>query len=388
MILYITEGWEKGEVAEAFRAAYPHARLIRVPDNEAARRELYEKEAATEKHNIFITPARGRQFRVCPGTAAPYLCCYYWTLHQSTNCPFDCSYCILQYYLNNPLLTVFANTGELCEMVKTRIDREPQRLFRVGTGELADSLALDPVSGAGPQLIRFSAEQKNMLLELKTKSDRIEHLLNVPHGGKTVISWSLNPPECIRNYELRAADLDSRMHAVDKVQDSAYLLGFHFDPLLIYPGWQRGYEDLVRELFRHARPERIAWISMGSLRFPPEMMKKILHKFPSTNMLNGEMVRGADKKMRYFKPQRIALYRHIYRLLRHYGGEELFIYFCMEDTEVWEQIMDFAPESNEHLDFLFAEHLTKKFPQLHLPLADPEKYRAFESPRSGEQNIP
>lgn len=384
MILYVTEGWETGEVAQAFRRAYPCARLVRVPDNEAARRELYEKEAGTGKHHIFITPARGRQFRVCPGTAAPYLCCYYWTLHQATNCPFDCSYCILQYYLNNPLLTVFANIGELCEEIKTRIDREPQRLFRVGTGELADSLALDPISGAGPQLIRFAAEQKNMLLELKTKSDKVEHLLDVAHRGKTVISWSLNPPEYIRNYEFRTADLKARMRAVDRIQDAAYLLGFHFDPLLINREWKWSYEELVRELFRHARTERIAWISLGSLRFPPEMAEKILRKFPNTDILNGEMIRGADGKMRYFKPQRIALYRHIYRLLREYGGENLFIYFCMEDAEVWRQVMDFAPESNEHLDFLFAEHLTQKFPQLHFPTADLKKYREFETRRSGE----
>ncbi|MDD3095688.1 MAG: spore photoproduct lyase family protein [Candidatus Neomarinimicrobiota bacterium] len=384
MILYITEGWEKGKVAEAFYRAYPRAARILVQDNEEARRALYEKEAATEKHHIFITPARGRQFRVCPGTGAPYICCYYWTLHQSSNCPFDCTYCILQYYLNNPLLTVFANTEALGNMVKMRIDREPQRLFRVGTGELADSLALDHITRAGPYLIRLAAAQKNMLLELKTKSDNIDHLLDVPHGGKTIISWSLNPAECIRSYEYHAADLDARMCAVEKVQDAGYLLGFHFDPLLIHAGWPEGYEKLVERLFRHARPDRIAWISLGSLRFPPEMAEKMRRKFPDTDMLNEEMIRGVDGKMRYFKPRRLALYRHLYQSIRHYGAKDLFVYFCMEDAEVWRQVMGFAPDSNEHLDYLFAAHLTEKFPNLDLPAPNLPEYRKFESPRSWE----
>ncbi len=42
-------------------------------------------------------------------------------------------------------------------------------------------------------------------------------------------------------------------------------------------------------------------------------------------------------------------------------------YFCMEDNEVWEQIMDFAPEAtNTSISFL--RNILQKFPQLHLPL--------------------
>ena len=134
MIIYLTSGTENTIMAQRFCQAYPDAEIMSVPDNEEDRQALFAKETHSGKHNIFITPARGQHFKVCPGTSDPYICCNYWTLHQATNCPFDCTYCILQYYLNNPLLTIFSNLDDLLEMIRERISEEPKRFFRVGTG--------------------------------------------------------------------------------------------------------------------------------------------------------------------------------------------------------------------------------------------------------------
>lgn len=385
MIIYLTSGTETSKMAQRFIRAYPQAQTIIVPDTEDAKQVLFEKETHSGKRNIFITPAKGQHFKVCPGTGEPYICCNYWTLHQATNCPFDCTYCILQYYLNNPLLTVFSNLDDLKNMIQDRIIQEPKRFFRVGTGELADSLAIDDIAQAGPELIDFASRQKNMILELKTKSDKVDHLLTAKHLGRTVISWSLNPIDRISKHEFRAAGFDQRMVALEKVQVAGFMAGFHFDPMLLYDDWEKGYEELVRELFKHADPTRIAWISIGSLRFPPEMSDKVKAKFPHTDLLDGEMIRGNDNKQRYFKPLRVKAYKHLYDLLCKYGGHDLFVYFCMEDADVWKQVMGFAPDSNAHLDFLFADYLDKKFPGLNIPKADKRTYEWFLTQRSWEK---
>ena len=141
---------------------------------------------------------------------------------------------------------------------------------------------------------------------------------------------------------------------------------------------------MIRDLFDHADPRRIAWISIGSLRFPPEMGDKVKAKFPNTDLLDGEMIRGNDNKQRYFKPLRIKAYKHIYNCLRSYGGEDLFIYFCMEDSDTWQQVMGFAPDSNAHLDYMFAEYLNNKFPQLKIPDTGKERYESFHTKRTWE----
>jgi len=372
-----------GEIVDNFSNFYPH-------------REYVESETLEEinpkgnidhviKHKILLSKSRGRIFRPCPGTSRNYLCCNYWVLNQSINCPFNCSYCILQYYLNNPYLTVFTDTEVMIDQIKDRMSQEPERFFRIGTGELADSLALNEEGHFSDPLIRFSAETPGMLLELKTKSDHIDSLLKLEHKGKTVLAWSINPPAVISAEEHGAASLDQRLKAVEKAVDAGYKLAFHFDPVVHYPGWEKDYDKTISKLFRAADPSLIAWISMGSLRFPADMKEKLLNRFPDTILTESEMIRGVDGKIRYFKPLRIGLYKHIVSLLYKYGCTDLFLYFCMEDHEVWQQVLGKAPESNEELDFWFAHHLYHHFPGLINQEPKKETYLNSVTPRHRDQ---
>jgi spore photoproduct lyase len=109
----------------------------------------------------------------------------------------DCSYCVLQGYLNNPFLTLYTNWDDLLQEIDAFASVNSQPFLRFGTGELSDSLALDSIFPISRVLVPFFGKQKNGILELKTKSAEVDHLLHLDHQGKTVISWSLNPPQMI-----------------------------------------------------------------------------------------------------------------------------------------------------------------------------------------------
>lgn len=337
------------------------------------------------KNKILLTKSRGRIFRPCPGTSKDYLCCNYWVLNQSMNCPFNCSYCILQYYLNNPYLTVHTDTEDIIGQVKEQIEREPDRFFRVGTGELADSLALNEEGHFSEPLIRFAAQTPSMLLELKTKSNHIDSLTELEHGGRTVLAWSINTPFIISTEEHGTASLEQRLQAVQKAVKAGYKLAFHFDPIIDYPGCEKDYDETISKLFEAADPSLISWISMGSLRFPSDMKEKILNRFPDTILTVSEMIRGADGKMRYFKPLRIKLYKSVISSIQKYGGNDLFLYFCMEDHEVWQHVLGRAPESNEELDYWFARHLYHYFPGLLKKKPKIAAYQNSVTPRHRDQ---
>lgn len=334
------------------------------------------------KQTIVLTKSRGQIFKPCPGTSDAYLCCNYWVLNQLMNCPFQCSYCILQYYLKTPNLTVYTDTDRLIQQIQERMALEPKRFFRIGTGELADSLALNEKVHVAEPLIRFAAKTPLMLLELKTKSSNIESLLREKHGGKTVLAWSINPEDIVLREEHGTASLTQRLKAIEKASLAGYKLAFHFDPILYYPDWKEGYTETIQKLFDVAPVSSIAWISMGSLRFPLEMKEKIKSRFPESHLTDAEMIRGMDGKLRYFKPFRIYLYKYIYGLLRYYGGHDLFIYFCMEDRETWQAVMGKAPGSNGELDFWFANHLYHHFPGLFPEPPVLEDYLFFSTPRN------
>jgi spore photoproduct lyase len=116
------------------------------------------------------------------------------------------------------------------------------------------------------------------------------------------------------------------------------------------------------------------WISLGSLRFPPSLKKIIEERFPKTGITTAEFVKGLDGKMRYFRPERVRIYRHIYAKIRE-KWKGVFIYFCMENKTVWQEVMGFAPEHNGDLDSLFHESIARRFPDLKLPPSELNCYK-------------
>lgn len=311
------------------------------------------------KRLLWITHTPTGSVKPCPATNPPYLCCRYTTIHAMTQCPFDCTYCILQGYCDNPVVTFHADQNKIFREIRKLQESEPGRFFRFGTGELADSLALDALTGLSADYIEFFNKRKNALIELKTKSVQIDNLIGLD-PRHAVISWSLNPPSVVRHEELHAPSLQNRLEAARRCQDAGYLLGFHFDPILRFEGWKEAYYALVRDLFRQVDPGRIAWISLGSLRFPPALKDVIVKRFPGTSILYEEMIRGRDGKMRYVRPLRIELYRAVSGWIRE-CAPDVFLYFCMELPAVWDAVFGGHPASNPDLDFRFAQSIHTRF---------------------------
>ncbi|RMG05681.1 MAG: hypothetical protein D6726_00830 [Nitrospirae bacterium] len=189
----------------------------------------------------------------------------------------------------------------------------------------------------------------------------VDGILGVKHGGKTVVSWSLNTPFIIEREERGTAPLEARLRAIRKVAEAGYLLGFHFDPMIYYPGWREDYTCLVREVFKGIPPDRVAWISVGSLRFNPEMKRLIESNYPDTGITAEEMIAGDDGKMRYVKPLRLEMYRHMYKQIREAVGGDPLVYLCMERWDMWQRVLGFVPDSIGHLDYMFARSLWERF---------------------------
>ena len=301
------------------------------------------------KKNLHLKYFQGHSFKSCPGFSEDLLCCNYFTLDLVENCPFECTYCILQAFLNKPLITVHANLEEILENLKNQISTRSRQLYRVGTGEHSDSLALDPYLRISPHLIRFFSNLPNAILELKTKSHHVDHLLDLPHGGKTVIAWSLNPETIIEQEEYKTARLDERLEAARKASDAGYKLGFHFDPMLHFPGWEKEYPRLVERLFDSVSPERIAWISMGTLRCLPMLKPIVEDRFPSSRVFLGELFQSDDGKLRYLKRIRQEMIRLMQQeLQKHAPGVPNYI--CMDKPSVWRNSMPSQPEDSSDLE--------------------------------------
>jgi len=323
----------RSPLVQRLRERLPHARFQEVdsvPPASSRVRGLLE-----------VVHFKGRFWRPCPGTRV-YDCCGYQILHFGTQCTIDCTYCILQAYLDQPNLRLFGNIDDLLREVDETLARNPDRLHRVGTGEFTDSLLLDPWTGLSRDLVPLFARHPNAVLELKTKTAHVDQLKDLPHGGHTIISWSLNAEEVIRREEPKAASLRARLEAARKCAQWGYYLGFHFDPLMDTPGRREGYRKTLDALFNAVDPSRVVWISLGAFRFMPELKAIIAKNHPRTRITTGEFIRGLDGKLRYFRDIRLELYAEMVEALRRWDPD-LCVYLCMEGPWIWRKVFGFEP---------------------------------------------
>jgi spore photoproduct lyase len=315
------------------------------------------------KHSLLITRQRGDFVKGCPGTHHR-ICCGYGIINLVVNCPIDCSYCILQGYLNNPAITIYVNIDDLFDQLEEKLSGDPHRIFRLGTGELGDSLAFDGITGFSTMVVPFFAERENAVFELKTKTDEVDNVLGLDHRGKTVISWSMNPERVIAEEERSASTLEERIVAAEKCQKRGYPIGFHFDPLIYYPEWERDYREVIERIFQRIAGKGVIWVSMGGFRFPPHLKPIIRDRFPTSQILWGELFPSNDGKFRYLKSIRIGMYRKIVGWLRDYEPN-LFVYLCMESREVWEKVFGWSPNNTRALDDLFTQKVRSFSPLGH-----------------------
>lgn len=271
--------------------------------------------------------------RPCP-CAVDHISCNYVVISHILGCPYNCSYCFLHTFYGRDEIVIYDNEEDILAQVSDYMKRA-ERPLRIGTGEFSDSLALDKKTGLSRRLIKLFARQERHLLELKTKSAAVDHLLDLDHKGKTVFAWSVNPEKIVESDELGSVSLSKRISTAKKCAEAGYPVAFHFDPIIFYPGWDREYKDVVDLIFSEIKPQNIAWISLGALRFDPDLKNIIKERFPSSRIIFEELEVGKDGKVRYFKPIRIEIFKKMQEIIRSYS-KEVYVYLCMESAEVWQ----------------------------------------------------
>lgn len=345
--IYVEAGAWDYELTRRILARLPGVPVTEVPD----RSVLLPKTAdpvrwlADSKATLFLAVQKGPFWRPCPGTR-DYICCGYQTLQVTLNCPFDCTYCILQGYINLPAVTVFVNVEDLLAELKQKFAQNPGKIWRLGTGEFGDSLALDDLMGLNARLLPFFARHPRAFLEIKTKWHRVDPLLPLGPNRQVIFAWSLNPPAIVREAERGAAALTARLQAARRVQAAGFRLAFHFDPIIYFPGWEEAYRDTVFRLAEAVSPGNIAWISLGALRFLPPLRRVILERFPASRLAAEEMVPAPDGKLRYFKSLRVHLYGRMREWL-HQALPGVEVYLCMESPRIWHEVFGVSPSEGE-----------------------------------------
>ncbi|MDD5676034.1 MAG: radical SAM protein, partial [Chitinivibrionales bacterium] len=279
---------------------------------------------------------KGEFLKPCPGTTAGYLCCGYQILTPLMGCGMYCRYCVLQAYFEDHRQIVFDNFYDLEKEVHQKLAGK-KGVVRLGTGEFADSLYLEPSLGMSQKIAALLAPYPNVIVEFKTKSTNVEFLKSIKDPSKVIVGFSMNTPAMISALERDTATLAQRLDAIRKCIAMGFWVAVHFDPMVYYPKWEAEYRDVVKQIFQ-AIPDgrKIAWWSMGGFRTMPALKQLLVDHNLHLPLFAGEMMLGVDRKYRYLRPLRVAFYSALREEVENHFKETP-LYLCMESPEVWHE---------------------------------------------------
>lgn len=265
-------------------------------------------------------------------------CAKFYKLTAYNNCNFWCEYCYLYLtFRTQPVSTHFINYEKIYdEVIKFDKSKIPKTLRVLNLGELGDPLAVDYITGFAKQIIPFMPEHapKTRLLFL-TKSDCVDEILPLDHGGQSIISFSVNTDVVFQQLEHRTASPEARIIAAAKAQKAGYEIRLRIDPIIFYSTWERDYVALVDKIFEYVQPARI---TIGEYRPSNGLANHISSRFPDSPLLkiNRSLVKEG-KKLRYPKNLRIKMFGTIIEAIKKYG-KDIDIALCKEQPEIWKAL--------------------------------------------------
>jgi spore photoproduct lyase len=300
---------------------------------------------------IVFTINKGKFIMPCPGTPK-YICCGYYVLSPVENCPFNCTYCILNAYFKDRHIKIYVNTEKMIEELK-KVSQKGN-IKRIGTGEFSDSMFELATIFYADALIDFFNKVTEIFLELKTKSNKIlECFLNTKHKN-IIFSWSVNSKKINQFEEIGTSSIEERIKLAKMVVNRGYPVSFHFDPIIEYSGWEDDYAETIDLIFKNIEPDAIKWISLGILRFIPALKDIAKSLYPQTNIFNNEFILAQDGKKRYFRKKRVSIYKKVYDLIRSYSSKP-FVYLCMENNDVWEEVFNISMNDRKLKELMDAQ---------------------------------
>jgi spore photoproduct lyase len=285
---------------------------------------------------------KGTILGTCPVSSEKTRCCKLNTLDAVLQCGFECSYCSIQSFYHGYQVRFVRDLARHLE----RLTLDKAVPVHIGTGQSSDSLMWGNRFGLLDNLTRFAADHPNVILEMKSKSSRIDYFLSHPPPFNMVFTWSLNTPAVIAAEERGTAPLDHRIRSARQLADQGIPVGFHFHPMVWYDGWEAEYQAIVTRLTDTFSPDEVVMVSMGTLTFIKPVIRRIRERMAQTTILQMPMADCAGKLSYPFEIKK-DLFSFLFQAFPDTWKSSVFFYMCMEDVDLWEPVLGRSYPSNE-----------------------------------------
>lgn len=259
-----------------------------------------------------------------------------YSLPPSTGCMGHCHYCYLQTSMGRkPYVRVYANIDEILATAKKYIERRAPQMTSFEAACSSDPVGVEHLTGSLKKMVNFFGQEELGRLRFVTKYANVDSLLDAEHNKHTRFRFSVNSQYVIKSFEPGTSHFHERVEAAGKVARAGYPTGFIVAPIIMYDGWEQGYEELFQRLSDVLVPEakRDLTFELIQHRFTATAKKIIQERYPKSKLEMDETKRqykwgkyGRGKWV-YPKDEATILEETIREYITHYFPQARIDYF-------------------------------------------------------------
>ncbi|WP_448641617.1 spore photoproduct lyase family protein [Geodermatophilus sp. URMC 63] len=267
--------------------------------------------AAKDTMALVVPPPSKRKLQPIPPSAD-------FRLDLAEGCPAHCQYCYLAGSLGGPPITrVWADLDEVLDGLDDYVGRgtiTSGTLERGGEGTTfeascyTDPLAIEHLTGGLSRMVEHFGSHEwagPVQLRATTKFDDVAGLLDLPHGGRTRLRFSVNATSVDRRFEGATATVPARLRALSAVAAAGYPVGVTIAPIMPVEGWQEEYGALLDGIAAAVPAGHDLTVECITHRFTPGSKETLLDWYPRTKL---EM----DESRRTTKRGKFGSVKHVY----------------------------------------------------------------------------
>ena len=250
---------------------------------------------------IVNAPASALKFQPIPPSAD-------FRIDLAVGCPAHCQYCYLAGSLSGPPVTrAYANLPEIFAAVPSHVgagtitSRSAERSAEGTTFEAScytDPLGIEHLTGAlSDAIVHFGriGADGSAGLRFTTKYDAVDGLLDLEHGGRTRVRFSVNAEVITRRFEGGTARLADRLAAMGRLAAAGYPVGLTIAPIMPVDDWREAYDALLSGAAEALPDGADLTVELITHRFTPGSRDVLLGWYPATSLEMDPAVRAQKR---------------------------------------------------------------------------------------------
>jgi len=268
--------------------------------------------------------------------AENWVCQGGWGIHSLKGCVHKCHYCQEGYCVNFMLdLEDFAD--QFLEMVRRRPE---QKVYRYDL--YSDSICFEPEYGASRVLADCFAQTKDQYLLFYTKSNNVEHLVELPDKSHCIFYCTLGTETVCRDIEEDTPSMDERIEGLRRCQEAGFPVRVGFSPIIPVRNWREEATECLEKLLAAVKPDTLRLWVLSLM--PPNELDKLIG-FEKIDPRFVESMRQIDPAvehhfaMPFTVDDRVEIYAHYIDEVKRISPETP-VSLCSERRVVWARLQD------------------------------------------------